>query len=206
MADTDWTFGTYLNNVGSTGGARGATSLSSFVPNSIAPYDAQSDGGSVHSFTDDLSGAVSYMFSSFTEGLGSLAKGFASNPAAYLGDAGTVVGYDRLGNPIYRVIDPRTGAYTTTSTPAWPGGGSPSAYPERTPPSYQTGGVWGWLSNALGLPGPQPIAQIGAVQTPATTANILPANVAGGISGAQIALGIGAAFVAFVAIRAISGK
>lgn len=189
--------------VGSSGGPNGGTSLSSFIPNSIAPYDAQSDGGAVHGFVDDLSGAASYVFSSFTEGLGNLAKGFAVNPGAYLGDTGSVVGYDRLGNPIYRIIDPRSGAWTTTSTPAWPGGGTPSAYPERTPPSYQTGGVWGWLTNALGLPGPQPIAQIGAVNTPGSSVNVIPAVGNTGISLPQIALGLGAAFVAFVVIRAV---
>ena len=201
---SDFLTGTYTAGLSSSGNF---TSNSGIDPSAIVPYQAQSDGGFMTTITDDLSGAASYIFGSFVSGVGALSKDFASNPGKYIGDQGTIVGYDRLGNPIYRVQDPRTGAWTTSSTPAWPGGGgSVTNNPERVPQSYPSSSLWGWLVNSLGLPAPQPQAQIGVVPLPQNTANVVPNSQGSGgmsIGLPQVALGLGAAFVAFTVIRGL---
>jgi hypothetical protein len=160
------------------------------------PYTAASDQPGVTGVTDSLTGAVSNIFHSFTSGISTVINGVAQNYTNYLNGTQSPIGYDRYGQPIYQVVDPRTGALSTTTTPAWPGGvAGPGTYPERTPPSYSTGGVWGWLTNMLSIPAPTPQKSLGTVQP--QTANPLTAPIVGGLSVAQIGLGLVAGYLVY---------
>lgn len=133
-------------------------------PTAVVPYQLQSSSASSSNSTDGLTGAISTIFSSFTSGLSSAVNAAATGVGAYLSGQGTpqVVGYDRYNNPIYLVTNSDGSQYTTSSPglPSMPG--APANYPERNATSYNGTGLWGWITNSLGLPSPQPIAQIGS--------------------------------------------
>ena len=194
MDDFTWSDFTALQNINSSSAniAGNPTTARAVT----VPYMASSDQPSATTFTDSLTGAASNIFSSFTNGISSVIGGVASNYTNYLNGTTSPVGYDRYGQPIYQVIDPRTGALSTTATPAWPGGVSgPSNFPERTPINYQTGGVWGWLTNMLSIPAPTPQKSLGTVNPSQPSA--LETPVVGGFSLAQIGLGLVAGYVIY---------
>ncbi len=167
-------------------------------------YTAASDGGGVTGVFDSLTGAATNIFHSFTQGISSVISGTAKNYTNYLNGTGQVVGYDRYNNPIYLVTDPVTGAQTTSATPAWPGGTSnPSNSPERIPNNYQTGGVWGWLTNSLSLPAVLPQKSLGTVTPAQPQQSFLTAPILGGFNVEQVALGLLAAYAVYYVTKKV---
>ena len=175
------------------------------TPNSSsAGFTAQSNGGGVTGIFDSLTGSATNIFHSFTNGISSVINGVAQNYGNYLNGSGTVVGYDRYNQPIYQVRDPVTGALSTTATPALPGSSSsPSNSLERTPPSYQTGGVWGWLTNMLSLPAVQPQLSIGTTPPATTQQSFFTSPIIGGFSVAQIGMGIIGGYLAYTLVKKV---
>ncbi len=177
----------------------------SFSTSYVMPYQATSAGSGVTSVTDDLTGAVSNIFHSFTTGLSNAISLTAAGVGNYLSGAGQpqIVGYDRYNNAIYMVTDPRTGAQYTTSSPGYPGApGSSSQYIERTPQSPNGTGLWGWITNTLSLPAPTPQQSIGTVPVGSPAASVVNVPGIGPVTIPQLILGAGALLAVAVIIKA----
>lgn len=162
----DFETGTYdfLNSTQFTGGSSIANAPTS-TGFALAPGFGDYSGGGTAAINDSIGPGSKSVPYDYYSGISGVLDGVAAVVGAFNGPGGTVIGTDRNGGPLYRVVDPRTGAVYTSASPTWGGSpGAPSQYPERNILTYNgVGGPWGWLTNLLALPAPAPKYSIGTV-------------------------------------------
>jgi hypothetical protein len=172
------------------------------------PVITDKNGAGLETIADAIGNGVSNIWYSFTGGISSAIDGMSDEVANYVAGTGEPVGYDKYGQPIYNVRDPRTGAYMSTTTPSYYGGpGNYSTDPQRAIRTTANGdvGFFGRLINSLAYPNPVPAPTIvSSPNDPRTQTNVFATPVVGDITlGTALAV-LAVAVIGFVIVKKVA--